>query len=265
VLTGTAAPSQGKEFNISNASKALADLATVLRAHQIPFFLVSGTLLGYAREGQLLKHDKDIDVGILGWEQQYSIGMALQQSAQFTISTDFLKGQKVYYIPISHNETGFIIDLFFYHPLDGKYVTGVDFFFGHQQTFAFTPFELQETEFLGVPMYVPHDVDLKLQENFGNWRVSDPGYISHLEAPCTVDPGGKNHMLTARLQLINAINDKKALKIARVLRTMRKHQDSSWAMSPALIEKVEQKLSALNLTSGSGAVQAHVQEVAHVE
>ncbi len=265
LLTGTQASSAGKTFNVDNASKALADLATVLRAHQIPFFLVSGTLLGYAREGELLKHDKDIDVGILGWEQQYSIGMALQQSAQFTISSDFLKGQKVYYIPISHNETGFIIDLFFYHPLDGKFVTGVDFFFGHQQTFAFTPFELQETEFLGVPMYVPHDVDLKLRENFGNWRVSDPGYISHLEAPCTVDPGGQSHMLTARLQLINAINDKKALKIARVLRTLRKYQDSSWAMSPALMEKVEHKLAVQNAASGPAPVQAAAQEVAHVE
>lgn len=264
LLTSTEDPKTAKKpFNVANASKALADLATVFEAHSIPFFLVSGTLLGYAREGQLLKHDKDIDVGVLGWEHQYSIGMALQKSTQFSLSADFLKGQKVYYIPISHNETGFIIDLFFYHEAHGKYVTGVDFFFGHQQTFAFSPFELEATEFLGVPMYVPSDVDRNLTENFGNWRVSDPGYISHLEAPCTVDPGGFGHMLTARLQLINALKDHKIEKIRRVLKILTRYQDSAWGMSAELMQRVDVHLnSAAMPTSTTPHLQ---QEVVHAE
>lgn len=250
----------GKPFDVAKASLALADLATLFETHRVPFFLVSGTLLGYAREGQLLKHDKDIDVGVLGWEQQYTIGMALQKSAKFSISTDFLKGQQVYYIPISHNATGFIIDLFFYREEKGKYVTGVDFFFGHQQTFAFSPFELQKTEFLGVPMYVPSDVDLKLTENFGDWRTPDPGYISHLEAPCTVNPGGKDHMLTARLQLINALNEHKLHKVQRIVRVLEEHALSPWAMKPSLLEKLRRLAPA---SPASNTQPLPVQEVAH--
>jgi tetratricopeptide (TPR) repeat protein len=245
-LTGNS-PQAEKVFNVANASRALADLATVLESHQVPFFLVSGTLLGYAREGQLLAHDKDIDVGILGWEQQYTIGMALQHSAKFSISSDFLKGERVYYIPISHNETGFIIDLFFYHEENGKYVTGVDFFFGHRQTFAFSPFGLAKTEFLGVPMYVPSDVDLKLRENFGDWRQPDPGYISHLQAPCTVNPGGADYMLTARLQLITALNERKTHKVQRIAQILARHAHSPWAMKSDLHEALSGAAAAAAL------------------
>lgn len=226
-------------FNVAAASAALSDLATIFKANDIPFFLVSGTLLGYVREGQLLAHDKDIDVGVLGWEQQYKIGQALLNSTQFALSADFLKGDKAYYIPISHNATGIIIDLFVYHEDQGKYVTGVDFFFGYRQTFAFTPFTLKETEFLGVPMYVPEDSELKLRENFGEWRTPDPGYISHLEAPCAVDTGGFGHMMTARLQLINALKQKNSHKVQRIVQVLRRHPDSSWAMPSDLLEKLQ--------------------------
>ena len=35
--------------------------------------MVSGTLLGYARTGSVLSHDKDMDVGLFGWEEQFEI------------------------------------------------------------------------------------------------------------------------------------------------------------------------------------------------
>ena len=249
-------------FNVAAASAALADLATIFKANDIPFFLVSGTLLGYVREGQLLAHDKDIDVGVLGWEQQYKIGNALLNSTQFALSADFLKGEKAYYIPISHNATGIIIDLFVYHEDQGKYVTGVDFFFGYRQTFAFTPFALKETEFLGVPMYVPEDSELKLRENFGDWRIPDPGYISHLEAPCTVDKGGFGHMMTARLQLINALKQKKSHKVQRIVQVLGQHPDSSWAMSSGLLEKL--KASSPPAAVQPAMVGLEPMELAHV-
>ncbi len=256
-----AASAQVGRFDVAKASAALADLATIFKANGIPFFLVSGTLLGYAREGQLLAHDKDIDVGVLGWEQQYKIGQALLSSTQFALSADFLKGDKTYYIPVSHNATGIIIDLFVYHEDQGKYVTGVDFFFGYRQTFAFTPFALRATEFLGVPMYVPEDTELKLRENFGDWRVPDPGYISHLEAPCTVDPGGFGHMMTARLQLINALKQKKRHKLQRIVEVLQAHPDSPWAMAPKLLEKLQAACVANTATTESQDLS--LKEMAH--
>lgn len=258
------APEVPAGFDVAKASAALADLAQIFQANDIPFFLVSGTLLGYAREGQLLKHDKDIDVGVLGWEQQYKIGMALQKSTQFALSADFLKGSGVYYVPISHNATGVIIDLFFYHEDHGKYVTGVDFFFGYRQTFAFSPFKLKAMEFLGVPMFVPEDTELKLRENFGDWRTPDPGYISHLEAPCTVDPGGYGHMMTARLQLLNALRGNKPHKVRRIVQILKQHPDSAWAMDPALLQRLDALPALAPSQAGAVATAAEPQELAHV-
>jgi len=229
-----------KGFDVNKASRALSDLSRMAIEKGTPVFLVSGTLLGYVREGQLLSHDKDIDVGIVGWENQYALCMALQESGLFTISAQFLKGQETFYIPIRHNATGMWIDVFVYHPQGEKWVTGVDFFFGYRQTFAFTPFELQDIEFLGVTMKAPVNPELNLTENYGNWRVPDAAYLSHLESPSTMNKGDLSYMLTARLLALSACLNPKPVKLRKVLTLMREYQDAVGAMSPELVARLSQ-------------------------
>ena len=228
-----------KSFDVKKASRALSDLSCMANEKGTPVFLVSGTLLGYVREGQLLAHDKDIDVGIVGWENQYNLCMALQETGLFTVSTQHLKGKDTFYIPIKHNDTGMWIDVFVYHPQGGHWVTGVDFFFGYRQTFAFTPFELQEIEFLEVKMQAPVNAELNLTENYGNWRVPDASYLSHLESPSTMDKGNLSYMITARMSMLSACLKKQNLKIEKVLSLMRVHQEMPGAMSGDLMAKVE--------------------------
>lgn len=252
-----------KKFDIAKASKALENLATVFNAHGLKFFLVSGTLLGYEREGKLLDHDKDIDIGVIGWEKQYEICMALQASTLFTVSPHFLKGQKSYYIPIRHNFTGVWIDIFVYHELDDKLVTGVDFFFGYRQTFAFTPFDLKPVNFLGVDMHVPSNTDLNLQENFGNWRVPDASYLSHLESPSTTNKGGQAHMLTARINALGYIIQKKPLKIRKAIQILREYKDSPWAMGEDLLTHLENICTELEQAQMPREHSVPVKELAH--
>src|SRR5690606_12395066 len=47
------------------ARRTLLDLRQDLSKAGIDFFLISGTLLGCVREGSILGHDKDIDVGVM--------------------------------------------------------------------------------------------------------------------------------------------------------------------------------------------------------
>jgi len=241
--------SDGEEpFDLKKANKALSDLNAMATSKGTPVFLVSGTLLGCVREGQLLSHDKDIDVGIVGWENQYELCMALQESGLFTVSAQYLKGQDTFYIPVCHNATGMWIDIFVYHPQDEYLVTGVDFFFGYRQTFAFTPFQLKDVEFLGVDMKIPANAELNLTENYGEWRSPDPDYLSHLESPSTMNKGALPYMLTARLSALSAISFLFALppekhknsirKLRKVLTLMVQHQQRSGGMKQALIDKL---------------------------
>ncbi len=237
---GTTAAKQkyGPSFDVGRASEALRTLAQVFKDNGQKFFLVSGTLLGYEREGQLLAHDKDIDVGVIGWENQYDICMALQKSGEFTFSVQLLKGDRAYYFPIMHNSTATWIDIFVYYPQDDKLVTGVDFFFGHQQRFAFTPFNLKPVNFLGVDMYVPDDIPRNLEENFGDWRVPDPSYISHMESPSTVDKGNPGFMMTARLTALTSLITQKTKKLRKVIDIMRDYVDHPMGMSGAVLERL---------------------------
>ena len=230
---------EAAKFNVDKASLALRQLAEICTKQDIKIFPVSGTLLGYAREGKLLDHDKDIDIGIIGWQKQFEICMALQTSGLFTIEPKFLTGHKTYCIPIRHNATGVWIDIFIYHEVEDKLVTGVDFFFGYRQTFAFTQFDLTPVRFLGVDMYVPSDIDLNLRENFGNWRIPDSSYLSHLESPSTIDKGSQEHMLTARIHALGFILKEKPVKVRKVIRVLREYANSPWAMRLELLAHME--------------------------
>jgi phosphorylcholine metabolism protein LicD len=201
-------------------------LAIISGKKNIPLFLVSGSLLGYAREGRLLSHDKDIDVGILGWENQYELSLAIKQSGIFSLEVEFLKGKKTYFIPIKHIATGIWIDIFVYHEQNDHLVTGVDFFFGRQQTFQFSKFDLKEIDFLSVKMYAPSNIEKNLEENFGDWRYPDKGYISHLESPSTMNPDGNDYQITLRMQILGAIKSKDLMKLVRIEKILRQLKKS---------------------------------------
>jgi hypothetical protein len=223
------------EFDVEQASFALVDLQQVLSSVDQQAFLVSGTLLGYAREGQLLAHDKDIDVGIVGWEGQFDVVQSLLQSGHFEVNLDRVGGEKSYHIPLVHIATRVHIDIFIYHPEGDKWVTGVESDFGYLQKFAFTPFGLKCVKFLGIDFFVPDDVETKLAENFGNWRESDPCYISHLESPSTVDVGGDVYQVVARLRALEAMAAGNGNKLSRVIQLMERlsdhpHSMKGWAL-----------------------------------
>jgi hypothetical protein len=218
-------------FDPVQASVALLDLQNALAPIDKKAFLVSGTLLGFHREGRLLAHDKDIDVGIIGWEDQFEVANAILQSGHFGIDSRRLRGSKAYHIPVRHIASRVSIDIFIYHEEDGKLVTGVESYFGYLQKFAFTPFGLSKAGFLGIDFYVPDDIETNLAENFGNWRQSDPDYISHLQSPSTVDVGGKVFQIVGRIRALEAYKAGKYEKLRRVIQLMAEHQHRPGGMS----------------------------------
>lgn len=233
------------------ASEALHDLTKIFADNNLKLFLVSGTLLGYERDGNLLAHDKDIDVGVIGWENQFEICMALQKSGGFSFSAKLLKADQAFCVPIQHKTTGVWIDIFIYYPQGDKLVTGVDFDFGHQQRFAFTPFELRAVNFLGVDMYVPDDVQRNLEENYGDWRVPDPSYIAHLESPSIVQKGNPGFMMTARVHALAAISESKPKKLRKVIDIMHSYIDHPMGMEHAVLEHLDRLCTKMETDDGA--------------
>lgn len=232
------------QFNIAAAAIALTDLQTTLSSVGVMPFLVSGTLLGYARNRGFLSHDKDIDVGIFASQNIFDVVTLLSQNGQFEVKYKYLRIENTYQVPIVHRRTGMSIDIFVYHPHGDQLITGVHGNFGYTQNFTFTPFALETVRFLDIDFSIPANTELNLQENFGAWQVSDPYFISHLECPTTVDVGGMVYLVVARLEMLRAVVEGKKVKVERIAKILRQWQASPYAMDPALIDRVVERFCA---------------------
>ncbi|MFM8541973.1 MAG: hypothetical protein ACKOAM_01750, partial [Chakrabartia sp.] len=239
-------------YTVDRACAALRDIAVLAQLARQKLFLVSGTLLGFAREKNLMAHDKDVDLGIMGHVGLAQLVRMAIESKLFHIPPQYLKGKETVQVPFIHTPTGVWIDLFVYSERDGGLVTGVDFQFGYRQTFKFTPFDLVPIDFLNVSLYAPADIDRNLQENFGNWKTPDPSYISHLESPSTMDKGGWVHLLTARIWIIRAIQEGKTLRLQKAIACLREYPQNPGAPTPEMLSQLDRYL-AYSMASHSQA------------
>ncbi|OQB25773.1 MAG: LicD family protein [Firmicutes bacterium ADurb.Bin182] len=102
------------------------DLQSLLEQSGVCWFLDSGSLLGMIREGAFLKHDHDIDIGILseGKEDQIDKFIAVMISKGFR-AVKFFWGKVLYkckLIPESSQIFPYIIDMQFYHASGSDFI-----------------------------------------------------------------------------------------------------------------------------------------------
>jgi len=205
------------KYTKNNAISAYSDLVSLAQSVNAKLFMVSGTLLGYARISDFLPNDKDLDFGLIGLDKLPPLLDLALKSGIFHINFEYLKGQDTLQVPFIHVATGVWIDVFIYHDVGEKFVTGVDFQFGYRQKFVFSKFSPVEVDFHGLKTYVPSNMDENLCENFLNWKEPDVDYISHVESPSILDYGDVSHQMTSRFWLIRAIQAKSSKKLNKVI------------------------------------------------
>ena len=92
-------------LNVSNCQIALDETYKILDQGGFEPFIISGTLLGMAREGKIFAHDKDFDLGILGWEAQFDIFSLLFKTNKYELNIHELKGSQTYTLTARHIQT----------------------------------------------------------------------------------------------------------------------------------------------------------------
>ena len=177
-----------KNFAVDRAAEALADFAAEMARLKLEWFVLSGTLLGIVREGGFLKHDYDIDAGIMaenvdpvalhaGLTSGGVFGCTdLEWQTVFHPGADGLTVQRCPVFMRASHANGIYIDIFIHHR-EGRTIWHASSLFRWDNSeFVLSPYVLAGTSVLG-----PADADRYLTENYGNWRVSVTDFNSALD------------------------------------------------------------------------------------
>lgn len=147
---------------------ALTAANTLLTKLQQPFWLTDGALLGYLREGDLLAHDRDLDIGMkildydplvrhaftaAGWKFQRNHG---------TLACGFQEAYRIYEVKL---------DIFYFYETpttwwhaawDGPNMIRYDY----------QPFALKQVQFRDIIIPIPADTETYVVTKYGpNWRT----------------------------------------------------------------------------------------------
>jgi LicD family len=213
----SADPAPTSPFDLLAAEDTLVAVNRLLRAKGLKPFLMSGTLLGYARHGGILPHDKDVDLGLIGWEHQFTVAEALLEAGYFRLDLAQLSGHNRFLMSAHDLRNGMAVDFFMFHDKGDHFLHGIDFDLGFTQNFRFSQFELQEVEFLGEPFYVPADIDRNLTENYADWRTPATSYVVTVESPALCDTP-ESRTLLVYLEILKTLTKRmKPQRVARIL------------------------------------------------
>ena len=157
---------------------ALVDFSNEFSLEEFSWFVTGGTCLGIAREGSLLSHDFDIDVGVFHSDSIYE---ELYKTALTSNKFDCLKvdnfsaiekrqdGWRIVSRPallkLIH-KNGVNIDIFFHYRSEGAVIHG-----SSTISWSNTDFTCERGELSGVAVFYPSPVDKYLYEHYGNWKV----------------------------------------------------------------------------------------------
>jgi hypothetical protein len=171
-------------FDSNLCAIALRRTYDILDQADVEPFLAAGTLLGMIRDGKIFDHDKDFDIGVIGWEKQFKIYELLHHSEEYDLDIRQLRGNKSFTFAAFHKPTGISLDIFFFHLENAKFVYGVDLSIGFTFPFHFSKFELIEKEFSVGNYRIPAQFEKYLYENYGDgWMLPDPQYDVFLQSP----------------------------------------------------------------------------------
>lgn len=176
---------------------ASAAYETLIREAQIAgceLFPISGTLLGFIRENDFLKHDYDLDLGIMNDADPHSFATLVQnlstntevrsvrtQSATNALAALNPEFRAASTIPLKTEivfSSGVVAEIM-NHVRHGSFL----FHGSRKNLWRNSPFLLLRDHPKGRGAWLPDNCDAYLTENYGDWRVPKVDYIYFLDTP----------------------------------------------------------------------------------
>jgi hypothetical protein len=152
----------------------LLDARSILVSLNIRFWLTDGTLLGYFREGDIIGHDRDIDLGLMIDAYSDEIVPAFRRQG---FDVKYVLGEKKLGLELSFIRERVNVDLFFFYREGSRLWhgcwEGIDK--GRKRNlikYYYEPFELKEIEFFGASFNVPADTLKYVETKYGEgWQT----------------------------------------------------------------------------------------------
>jgi hypothetical protein len=230
ILTSKVKPTGKIKFDRDAAETALIRVNEIFRQAGLEVFIISGTLLGCIRDGRIFEHDKDFDLGVIGWEAQFDIASVLLKSKEFSVNPRNLRGHNLYLMPVVHNETGFDFDIFFFHDKGEYFLHGIQSRLGYTFHYKFSKFGLTDHKFLGSDFLIPDNYSKMLTENYGHdWREPNKNYFVNIQAPALQKKSGDTFAFAIRHEMLQCMEHgapiEKANTLIKVLESVKRDKD----------------------------------------
>lgn len=162
---------------ISRAGRALDRL-------NIPFFLSSGTCLGYVREGKIIDHDYDIDIGIFREDYNEDIVKEFEKEGLVHVHTlgSLDDGYELKFIlPDTIMGKFAKMDLFLHYRDNGKIKWYAYSPLDEKVTYSVTEFDVKRVNFNGVDVGVPDPTLRYIEEHYGDdWFKPKRPFLDYL-------------------------------------------------------------------------------------
>ncbi|KAG8183045.1 hypothetical protein JTE90_018091 [Oedothorax gibbosus] len=183
--------SDSAEIFRSRALKLLTKATRLLDQLQVPFWLSSGTCLGFYRECGFISHSKDVDIGI--WIKDYKPQIVAAFSTHdLPLTHSFGKVEDS--LELSFIDGELKLDMFFFYEED-TYVWngGTQARTGKKFKYMFPKFHLCWTEFLELKVRIPCETEDYIKANYGpkwfepikvwDWKASPPNVLPNGQWP----------------------------------------------------------------------------------
>lgn len=153
------------------AKELLQLAAKTLKALGVPFWLSSGTCLGWYRQCSIIPYSKDVDLGIFIQDYKPDIVLAFQD-AGLPLKHKFGKVEDSLELSFQ-GEADVKLDIFFfYEETDHMWNGGTQARTGKKFKYLFPKFTLCWTEFVDIKVHVPCETVDYIEANYGKaWKI----------------------------------------------------------------------------------------------